>query len=546
MVVTQTDAWWQGAVIYQIYPRSFADRNGDGVGDLPGIIDHLDHVASLGVDGVWLSPFFVSPMKDFGYDVADYCDVDPLFGCLADVDRLIEAAHRRRLRVIIDQVYSHSSDRHPWFLESRESRDNPKADWYVWADPKPDGSPPNNWLAVFGGPAWQWEPRRHQYYLHNFLPEQPDLNFHHPDVQDAVLAAAEFWLRRGIDGFRVDVANFFAHDPHLRDNPPAPHPAPDNPLWLQRPIYNRTRPETLAFVARFRRLLDRYPGTMAVAEIAAEDQIATMAAYTDGPDRYHTAYSFVFLKEAITAALIRTGVERMRDSAPAAWPSWAFSNHDVVRVVSRTDAGASPALARVLIAILTCLRGTVFLYQGEELGLPHAHVPYEKIQDPEGRAFWPRHKGRDGARTPMPWVADAPHAGFSEAEPWLPVDPAHRPLAVDVQEADPTSTLAFTRRFLAWRRRFPVFRNGAIRFVDAPEGVLAFQRRSAEVTVVCVFNIGDKAVEMPVPMSATLTPLNGHGLEGALDARQCVLRLPVYGGFFGRCGANDTVAGGGR
>ena len=276
--------WWRGAVIYQIYPRSFADANGDGVGDLPGITSRLGYVADLGVDGIWLSPFFVSPMKDFGYDVADYCDVDPLFGTLADFDALLARAHRLSLKVIIDQVYSHSSDRHPWFIESRQSRDNPKADWYVWADARPDGTPPNNWLAVFGGPAWTWDTRRRQYYLHNFLPEQPDLNLHHPDVQEAVLQAAAFWLDRGVDGFRIDVANLFCHDRRLTDNPARPGPVQDRPYRMQRMLYNRGRPETLDFVARLRALLDRYPDRMAVAELASsDDPLATMVEYTDGP-----------------------------------------------------------------------------------------------------------------------------------------------------------------------------------------------------------------------------------------------------------------------
>ncbi len=333
--------WWRGAVIYQIYPRSFRDTNGDGVGDVPGITSRLDHVAGLGVDGIWLSPFFTSPMKDFGYDVADYRDVDPLFGTLADFDGLLAEAHRLGLKVIIDQVYSHSSDRHRWFEESRQDRTNPRADWYVWADPKPDGNPPNNWLAVFGGPAWDWEPRRYQYYLHNFLKEQPDLNLHNPQVQQAVLDIAAFWLDRGVDGFRLDVANFFMHDLQLRDNPPRPHPAPDKPSYLQRQIYNRTRPETLAFVPKLRAAIDRYPERMAVAEIAAEDQLATMVAYTDGPERYHTAYSFVFLGPEFGARFIRDSIERMGALSNSAWPSWAFSNHDVVRVATRWGRSAA-------------------------------------------------------------------------------------------------------------------------------------------------------------------------------------------------------------
>jgi alpha-glucosidase len=520
--------WWRGAVLYQIYPRSFLDTNGDGIGDLPGITDRLDYVAGLGVDGVWLSPFFASPMKDFGYDVADYCAVDPLFGTLADFDRLLARAHALGLRVIIDQVYSHTSDQHPWFAESRQSRDNAKADWYVWADPRRDGTPPNNWLAVFGGVAWEWEPRRRQYYLHNFLKEQPDLNFHDPAVQEAVLQAARFWLERGVDGFRIDVANFFCHDPLLRDNPANPHPAPDKPYWLQRQIYNRTRPETLGFVARFRALLDAYPGTFAVAEIAADDQIGAMIAYTDGPDRYHTAYSFVLLHEAFGAGVIRGALEEFERRSPTAWPAWAFSNHDVVRAPTRWGGGdADPAFARLLVALLTCLRGTAFLYQGEELGLPHGDVPFERLQDPEGRTFWPRHKGRDGARTPMPWRAAAPFAGFSTVEPWLPVDRRHLGFAVDLQDADPASPLAFTRALLAWRRAHPALKAGAIRFLDAPEPLLVFVRQGAGEALLCAFNLGS------APGAAIITGAERFHLLAAPQAGGRLaggrVSLPGYG-----------------
>jgi alpha-glucosidase len=507
--------WWRGAVIYQIYPRSFRDTNGDGIGDLAGIIEGLDYIAGLGVDGIWLSPIFLSPMKDFGYDVADYCAVDPTFGSLDDLDRLVARAHALSLKVILDQVYSHSSDQHPWFQESRQSRDNAKADWYVWADPKPDGTPPNNWLAVFGGPAWDWEPRRRQYYFHNFLKEQPDLNFHTQAVQDAVLAGAQFWLDRGIDGFRIDVANFFAHDPLLRDNPPSFHPAPDKPYWLQRPLYTRNRPETLAFVARFRALLDRYAERMAVAEIAAEDQIGTMVAYTDGPDRYHTAYSFAFLHDAPNPRAIRAGVEQMLAASRRAWPSWSFSNHDVVRAVSRyADDADREARARLLIAVLSTLRGTAFLYQGEELGLPQAHVPYERLQDPEGKAFWPRHKGRDGARTPIPWRADAVHAGFSTAEPWLPLDRTHVSLAVDRQDADAGSVLNFSRRFIAWRKRQPALLTGDIRFLDAPETVLAFERAADGQCLLLAFNFASAPARVPLPITGSLRVLPAPGLSG--------------------------------
>ena len=526
--------WWRGAIIYQIYPRSFHDTNGDGIGDLPGIVERLDHVASLGVDGIWMSPFFPSPMRDFGYDVADYCGVDPMFGTLADVDRLIAAAHDRGLRVIIDQVYSHSSDRHPWFVESRASRHNPKADWYVWADPKADGTPPNNWLAVFGGPAWEWDSRRQQYYLHNFLPEQPDLNFHNADVQAAILDVARFWLDRGVDGLRVDVANFFCHDPALRDNPPQPHANPVKPYWLQRQLYNRTRPETLVFVAKLRALVDTYPGAMMVAEIASDDPVRTMTVYTDGPDRYHTAYGFVFLRQASGAAHIRASVEGALAASATAWPSWAFSNHDVERVVSRWNDGATDpaALAKTLIAVLTCLRGTAFLYQGEELGLPQADVPFERLRDPEGIRFWPGHKGRDGCRTPLPWIADAVNAGFTAGEPWLPVPPEHRALAVDRQEADPQSVLMFTRRFLAWRKTQPTLLRGDIQFLDANEPVLAFSRLMGGDSLICVFNLSAEPVAMDLPALAGRIPLAGHGLAGRLDGTR--VTLPPQGAVFAR------------
>ncbi len=524
--------WWRGAVIYQIYPRSFCDGNGDGVGDLAGILRKLPYVAGLGVDGIWISPFFPSPMKDFGYDVADYCGVDPIFGSLDDFDRMLSEAHRLGLKVIIDQVYSHTSDRHPWFRESLGSRSNAKADWYVWAEPRVDGTPPNNWLSVFGGPAWEWEPRRRQYYLHNFLKEQPDLNVHNRDVQAAVLDAAEFWLKRGVDGFRIDVANLFCHDPLLRDNPASPHPNPVKPYWLQRQLYNRNRPETLEFVARFRALVDRYPGAMTVAEIASDDPIGTMIDYTRGPHRYHTAYSFEFLREARGAAHTRGVVEGYLERGRDAWPSWAFSNHDVPRVVSRWgDGSADPqAFAKVLIAVLACLRGTLFLYQGEELGLPQAEVPFERLRDPESIRFWPEYHARDGARTPMPWAAEAPFAGFSATDPWLPVDPRHLPLAVDRQQGRTDSVLEFTRGVLAWRRRRPALIVGDIRFLDADEPVLAFERRGAGDRLLCVFNLGAKPRSSELSFGADAVALDPACSTGRIAGR--TVDLPGYGCLF--------------
>lgn len=484
-------AWWKGAVLYQIYPRSFADSNGDGVGDLPGIAARLPYVAGLGVDGIWISPFFRSPMADYGYDVSDYRDVDPVFGSLADFDALLGRAHELGLKVLIDQVYSHTSDQHPWFAQSRSSRENGKADWYVWADAKPDGSPPNNWQAVFGGSAWTWDLARRQYYLHNFLVEQPDLNFHNPEVQEAVLDVARFWLDRGVDGFRLDVANFYAHDPELRDNPAKPHTrAPLRPYLFQRHVYDRSRPETLDFMARLRALTDAYPDRMLLGEIECEDPLERQLEYVRGEDRLHTAYSFFLLRAA------RADPDTFRAAlagwtAQEGWPSWSLGNHDVPRFPTRL-AGDEPARTKVLLAVLVLLRGTAFLYQGDELGLPQADVPRDRLRDPDAIRNHLSGSGRDGARTPMPWTAQAPQSGFSEAEEtWLPVDPRHAALAVDRQAADGSSVLSFTRALLAFRRAHPTFRTGEFAFVDAPPGVLAFERTSDEERLLYLFNLGD-------------------------------------------------------
>ena len=491
------DEWWRGAVVYQIYPRSFADSNGDGIGDLPGITAKLSYVAELGADAIWLSPVFTSPMRDFGYDVADYRGIDPLFGTLADFDALLAEAHRLNLRVIIDQVYSHSSSDHPWFQASRQSRHGPFANHYVWADPKPDGTAPNNWLGVFGGTAWEWEPRRRQYFLHNFLASQPDLNVHNPEVQDALLDVARFWLDRGVDGFRLDVANFYTHDRVLRDNPPACAPHVVKPYDMQLHVYDRSRPESLAFVARLRAVLDAYPNRMAVAELATSQPVRRIAEYTTGQNRLHTAYSFVFLTGALTPARVRDTVAGLLAEAPEAWPSWAFENHDVPRSVTRWGGSRPPAAwAKLLIALLTTLRGTAFLYQGQELGLPQADIAFEALRDPEGIAFWPEHKGRDGARTPMPWTADG---GFSTATPWLPMPLEHLALNAAAQASAADSVLAFTKRFLAWRRAQPDLRASGIAFLDLPGDLLGFTRGEGPDALIFVFNLGEGPTELPWP-----------------------------------------------
>ncbi len=548
--------WWRGAVIYQIYPRSFADANGDGIGDLPGITARLDHVARLGADAIWISPFFKSPMADFGYDVADYREVDPIFGSLADFDALLARAHALGVRVIIDQVLSHTSDQHAWFKESRSSRDNPKADWYVWADARPDGTPPTNWLSVFGGSAWQWDSRRRQYYLHSFLTSQPDLNFHHPELRAALLEEVRFWCERGVDGFRFDACNHQFHDAQLRDNPPAQSAEqenvstvrPDNPYAMQRHLFDKSQPENLAFLQELRGVLDEY-GAASVGEVGDENAPPLMADYTEEGQRLHMAYSFALLTRDGSAAHIRAQVDALEHelARTGGWGCWALSNHDVPRIASRwaVRGERDERQVRQLLALLFCLRGSVSLYQGEELGLPEADVPFELLQDPYGKAFWPEFKGRDGCRTPMPWVASAAQAGFNPngAAPWLPLGAGHAELAVDVQEADPFSTLAWTRQLLAWRRAEPRLRAGELCFHDAPEPLLVFERRRPEggPALVLAFNLSDQAVRLRWP--DTLPELVALSSASPLPApqdwgRQVV--LPPFG--MALAGTKDTLA----
>lgn len=506
-VATDTaPAWWRGAVIYQIYPRSFRDTNGDGIGDLAGIAEGLDYIAELGVDGIWISPFFTSPMKDFGYDVADYCGIDPSFGTFADFDRIIEKAHSLGLKVIIDQVYSHTSDEHAWFQESRADRTNPKADWYVWADPKPDGSPPSNWQSVFGGSAWQWDGPRKQYYLHNFLTSQPDLNVHNPDVQNALLDVARFWLARGVDGFRLDALNFSMHDPELRDNPPSgvPMELVTRPFDMQIKQYNQSHPDIVAFLERIRQTLDEFPGRFTVAEVGGPEPLAEMKAFTAGGKRLDSAYNFDFLyAPRLTAPLVRASLSQWSGEPGEGWPSWAFSNHDAPRAVTRwTLDGDMARASRLNLLLLLSLRGNPIIYQGEELGLPQGEVAFEDLQDPEAITNWPHTLGRDGARTPMPWAANAPQAGFSSANrTWLKLDPVHTGFAVDRQAGDPASTLAYARALLAARRGSPALARGAITLLDSPEDILAFLREDADGSVLCVFNLGEAPGHWSSPAS---------------------------------------------
>ncbi|HLI65369.1 MAG TPA: alpha-glucosidase family protein [Caulobacteraceae bacterium] len=536
------EPWWKRAVFYQVYPRSFFDADGDGVGDLAGIAAKLDHIAALGVDAIWLSPVFTSPMKDFGYDISDYRGIDPLFGTLADFDALVAGAHERRLKLIVDQVWSHTSDQHPWFMESASSRDNPKADWYVWVDAKADGTAPNNWMAVFGGPSWRWSPRRRQYYLHNFLIEQPDLNFWNPEVRAAILDVARFWLDRGVDGFRLDVINMLFHDRTLADNPSVgltrpPVQATDYQLH----VHDRSRPETLAFVGEVRALLDGYGERMAIGEIADAAFLDRQKEYTAGAERLHTAYSFYLLTAQDPTPKLFADAMTAWSDAPG-WPSWSLSNHDFVRFPSRMARSGDPNQARGLLALLLSMRGTPFLYQGDELGLPHAEVPFERLKDPFAIALYTGESGRDGARTPMPWTTAAPNAGFSTAtETWLPVDPRHRRLAVAAQEHDAGSMLAFTRAMLKARRTSAALQTGDAAIVHVGERVLAFRRAAGDERVLCVFELAGRATHFDHPALDDAVVIAADG-GAALSNR--TVSLPPFAFVWIRLAAGQAAVAG--
>lgn len=521
------DEWWRGAIIYHIYPRSFRDTNSDGIGDLRGVADSLDYIASLGVDAIWISPFFTSPMEDFGYDVADYCGIDPSFGDFEDFDRIITRAHAMGLKVIIDQVYSHTSDQHAWFQESRQDRTNAKADWYVWADAKPDGSPPSNWQSVFGGSAWQWDGPRKQYYLHNFLTSQPDLNLHNREVQDALLEAVRFWLDRGVDGFRFDAINFAMHDPDLRDNPPSGMPLEKvtRPFDMQLRKFNMSHGDIPQFLERIRAAIGNYPERFTVAEVGGPEPLAEMKAFTAEGKRLDSAYNFDFLyADRLSADLVRTSLRQWDATPGEGWPSWAFSNHDAPRAVTRwSQPDNYGQVSRLMLLLLTALRGNAFIYQGEELGLPQGEVAFEDLLDPEAITNWPHTLGRDGARTPMPWLAKAPNAGFSNAnQTWLKLDPAHAALAVDQQEADTGSMLNYTRKLLALRKTLPALITGGIRILETPDNIVAFTRTTEWNEVLCAFNLSGTNVDWSIPPEFAKAEIaaneRGVGLSVALSA----------------------------
>jgi alpha-glucosidase len=446
-------------------------------------------------------------------------------------------AHGLGLKIMIDQVLSHSSDDHPWFVESRKSRDNPRADWYVWVDPQADGTPPNNWLSIFGGSAWQWDSRRCQYYLHNFLTSQPDMNFHQPAVQQAHLDNMRFWMERGVDGFRMDACIFHFHDLQLRNNPPAlirntVSVSAVNPYGMQAHVYDNTRPENLPFFEKMRALLNEYDA-VAIGEIGADNALDIMAQYTADGNKLHMAYSFNLLTEEKSAHHIRTQVEEFEARVKGGWASWSVGNHDVKRVMTRWGGEqATPEFAKVVLAMQLALKGTPCVYQGDELGLTEADLPYEVLQDPVGLTFWPEMKGRDGCRTPIPWDATQPNAGFTAGQPWLPVVPEHVTAAVAQQQQDPSSVLNFSAGIIAWRKTMQQLTRGDIVFYDAPEPVLALRRDLEGMpAVMALFNLGAQAMVFELPESTLFDRLDGHGLEGSVASGR--VELPAYGGWFG-------------
>ncbi|HVT23802.1 MAG TPA: alpha-glucosidase [Rhizomicrobium sp.] len=496
--------WWQGAVVYQVYVRSFCDSNADGQGDLPGVISKLDYIASLGVDAIWLSPIHPSPNRDWGYDVSDYEGIHPDYGTLADFGALLEAAHARGLKVLLDEVLCHTSDEHDWFTESQK-KDSPKSDWYVWADPKLDGTAPNNWLSAFAGPAWAYKPSRRQYYHHKFLRQQPKLNWHNPDARKAALDVLDLWLKRGADGFRLDVANAYLHDAALTDNPPVPMSERNALSWehapnLQEHLHDSNLVENIECLDAIRRTVDKHSNRFVFGEFS---ELAERSGCYAAPDEgLHSGYSFPMLLQRKLDPKFFRDYFALLAKHPAHWPCMSFSNHDVMRTVSRFGGRNPPReLAKMLLALLFTLKGTVLMYQGEELGLPEADLRRDQLRDPVGDLYYPQHKGRDGCRTPMPWDGSAPNLGFTKGTPWLPLSPQHKPLAVSAQETDPGSVLKFAREMLSLRKKHPALKFGDIEFLEAPSPVLAFKRKHAAGDVTCVFN-----------MSADLVSLNGTNL----------------------------------
>ena len=502
-------AWWKHAVFYEIYPRSFKDSDGDGVGDLNGITSKLDYLAGLGVDAVWITPFYPSPQVDFGYDVSDYEAVDPQFGTLADFDRLVKEAHKRGIRVVIDFVLNHTSDQHPFFKEARSSKSNPKRDWYVWHDPKPDGSRPNNWSSSFGPVAWTLDEKTGQYYYHYFYPQQPELNWRNPEVEKRMFETVRFWLGRGADGFRLDAVNYLYEDPQLRDNPVLPELRFGSTTeHEQEKKYNRDLPEVQDAVVRLRAFNDSVnPGSVLVGEAYVPKWEELMRYYGPSDNGVHLPFNFFLVMEParskLDARIFRDVIAQSEHALAGRWTTYVLSNHDIPRHYDRLGDGRNNDLiAKLTATLLLTLRGSPFLYYGEEIGIVTTEPKtVEEVRDPVGKRYWPLRKGRDGERTPMQWDATA-HAGFTTGSPWLPVPPSYRERNVSAQARDANSLFSFYRRLTALRRRSPALLDGAYAALGDDPHVYAYSRDSAGEKVIVALNMSNepRTFKLPPPV----------------------------------------------
>ena len=541
-----SENWWESAVFYQIYPRSFKDSNNDGIGDLAGVIEKLDHLndgkgGGLGIDAIWFSPFFPSPQADFGYDVSDYCNIDSDYGTLEDFDQLVEESHRRGIKIVLDLVLNHSSDQHKWFQESRKNSTNSKVDWYVWADPKPDGSPPNNWLAVFGGAAWTFEPQRGQYYLHNFLPEQPDLNWYNPEVREALADVVRFWMKRGADGFRLDTANYYAYDRQLRDNPKRPENSElmedgqeANPLSQYITKYSKDRPENLEFIHYLRKIFDE-SGAVSIGEIgSAEGLESTLKLGTDYVKKgkgLHLAYTFSMLNKNMSAEYLEHVLRVTEESIEDGWPCWSLSNHDCMRMISRFDCfGERDGFQQMMLLLLLSLRGTPIIYYGEEVDMQEYEIKKDELRDPQGIRFWPDIKGRDGCRLPFPWDSKLTNQGFnSGTKPWLP---AANKLSLDQAKADSGSTFHVLQEMLQIRKKFPALQNGSYRKILLDGDCFVFERKTEDETMLIAANFSteEQSINLPYKVTKDHTP---KAFKRFCTLKNELLTSPACGYFLG-------------
>ena len=541
-----SENWWESAVFYQIYPRSFKDSNNDGIGDLAGVIEKLDHLndgkgGGLGIDAIWFSPFFPSPQADFGYDVSDYCNIDSDYGTLEDFDQLVEESHRRGIKIVLDLVLNHSSDQHKWFQESRKNSTNSKVDWYVWADPKPDGSPPNNWLAVFGGAAWTFESQRGQYYLHNFLPEQPDLNWYNPEVREALADVVRFWMKRGADGFRLDTANYYAYDRQLRDNPKRPENSElmedgqeANPLSQYITKYSKDRPENLEFIHFLRKIFDEN-GVVSIGEIGSaeglESTLKLGADYVKNGKGLHLAYTFSMLNKNMNAEYLEHVLRVTEESIEDGWPCWSLSNHDCMRMISRFDCfGERDGFQQMMLLLLLSLRGTPIIYYGEEVDMQEYEITKDELRDPQGIRFWPDIKGRDGCRLPFPWDSKLTNQGFNfGTKPWLP---AVNKLSLDQAKADSGSTFHVLQEMLQIRKKFPALQNGSYRKILLNGDCFVFERKTEDETMLIAVNFSteEQSINLPYKVTKDHTP---KALKRFCTIKNELLTSPAGGYFLG-------------